>query len=105
MQIDRNGYGPQVVPGCCGACQYCGRTDRPLQRHEVFHGAYRSKSKRLGAWVQLCDVCHDKLHHHDAEIDRELKAWMQSNIMAHYGWTLERFRLEFGKNYEWRMNE
>lgn len=97
-------YGPQIVPGN-GSCQYCGRTDRPLQRHEVYHGPFREKSKQLGAWVQICDECHRQLHQKDASIDMELKIWMQGNVMAKYGWTVERFRLEFGKNYEWRKDE
>lgn len=103
-RLDSNGYGPQIVPGN-GACQYCTRRDRPLQRHEVYHGPFRDKSKRLGAWVQLCPECHMRLHHKDSEMDMELKVWMQSNIMAKYGWTVDRFRAEFGKNYEWRLKD
>lgn len=98
-RLDRNGYAESIVPGR-GQCQYCGRLDRPLQRHEVFHGAYREKSKRLGCWIEICDVCHDRLHHKDAQIDRELKAWMQANAIEHYHWTVEQFIREFGKNYE-----
>lgn len=98
--LDRNGYAEQVVLCYPGVCQYCGKEGIPLQRHEVFHGAYREKSKRLGAWVLLCHECHEELHQHDASIDWELKRWMQSNIMAKYGWTVERFRAEFGRNYE-----
>lgn len=96
-------YGPQIVPGD-GYCQYCGRNGH-LQRHEVYHGAFRDKSKRLGAWVELCPDCHEKLHHKDASIDMALKIWMQPNVVAKYGWSTERFILEFGKNYEWRKDE
>ena len=96
--MDRNGYNEQIVPSD-GRCQYCGKTNLPLQRHEVFHGPNRAKSKEFGCWVLLCFKCHMKLHHEEASIDRELKVWMQQNAMAHYGWTIEQFREVFGKNY------
>lgn len=96
--LDRNNYAPSIAiqDGCC---PICGRRDRPLQRHEAFHGAYRDKSKRLGCWLYICDLCHDRLHHKDAELDLYVKRLMQTLAMEHYDWTVEQFRKEWGKNY------
>lgn len=98
QKLDRNGYAPSIAvqEGCC---PICGRRDRPLQRHEAFHGANRDKAKRLGCWLYICDICHDRLHHHDASLDLYVKRLMQEISMEHYGWSIEEFRNEWGKNY------
>lgn len=96
--LDRNGYAASILANI-GQCAYCGRMDRPLQRHEAFHGAFRTKSKALGCWLLICDVCHDELHHKNAEIDREIKEYMQRKAMKHYNWSVDDFRQRFGKNY------
>ena len=92
------GYAASIVTNI-GQCAYCGRTDRALQRHEAFHGAFRTKSKELGCWLLICFDCHDRLHHKDARIDREIKEFMQREAMRHYGWSVDEFRQRFGKNY------
>ena len=50
MRLDRNGYAPSIVQDdadeCCAICYANGGKD-PLNRHEIFGGAYRQKSKRL----------------------------------------------------------
>ena len=97
--LDRNGYAPTLIPWQEGECMICGHYDRPLQRHEVFHGPYRETSKRLGCWVLICDVCHDKLHHSDCSSEKKLKYIMQNRAMKKYGWTVEQFREHFGKDY------
>lgn len=51
--LDRNGYAPSIVQDIDG-CYFCARQDGKLDRHEIFHGAYRQKSKALGLWVTLC---------------------------------------------------
>ena len=79
-ELDRNGYVPSIVQEdadeCCAICYANGSKD-PLNRHEIFGGAYRRKSKRLGLWVSLC---HDRCHqngpnsvHQSAEANRALK--------------------------------
>lgn len=98
VALDRNNYAPSVVEQGDG-CYLCGRTDRKMERHEVFHGPYRDKSKRLGCWVNLCSECHDKLHHRGGGMDVGLKMRIQEEAMKHYGWTTEEFRERFGKNY------
>lgn len=99
IKLDRNGYAPSIFPMPDNCCAICLRTDRPLQRHEVFHGANRAKSKALGCWVHLCYECHMKLHQKDNGLDRRLKHNMQRIAMREYGWSIPQFRERFGKNY------
>lgn len=103
--LDRNGYAPSIIPGhdeyCCKLCGRNGTAD-PLNRHEVFGGAYRDKSKRLGLWVNLCHYnCHQGPDgvHANAEKANKLKAEAQRRAMRKYGWTVDEFRAEFGRNY------
>lgn len=103
--LDRNGYAPSIVQDstdrCCYLCYANGHGD-PLNRHEIFGGAYRKKSKRLGLWVYLC---HDRCHqgqsgvHNSTGKDIALKRAAQRAAMEQYGWDIDRFRQEFGKNY------
>lgn len=97
VKLDRNGYGPSLAQeeGCCHICK---RTDRALQRHEVFHGPYRAKSKAFGCWVTLCDLCHADIHN-GRRSEAELKQEIQSLAMQEYGWSVSDFRSHFGKNY------
>ena len=95
--LDRNHYGPSIV-GDEGRCYICGRSVG-LERHEVYHGAFRDKSKQLGCWVQLCNRCHDELHHKGGGLDAELKGKVQVIAMSYYDWTEDDFRREFGKSY------
>lgn len=99
VTLDSNGYAPSVVEpfdtGWCFLCQ--GNGD--LVRHEVFHGANRTKSKALGCWVYLCPRCHTRLHSRDASLDWHLKRIAQLKAMSHYGWTTEEFIIRFGRNY------
>ena len=73
-----------------------------LEKHHVFGGAYRSKSEKLGMTVHLCHNCHNeppKGVHHNAEMNRQLKARAQRKAMEYYGWSVEDFINMFGKNY------
>ena len=98
QKIGANGYVPSIV-GEDLKCYLCGRTDRRIHRHEVYHGAFREKSKNLGLWVNLCEDCHDRLHHKDASLDRRLKEEMQEKAMKAFDWEVADFRREFGKSY------
>lgn len=98
IELDRNGYAPSIAIHAEG-CDLCRRRDRPLQRHEVFHGPFRKRAKALGCWLWICDVCHDRLHFRDAQFQLYTKQLMQQTAMEHYGWTVEQFRAEFGRNY------
>lgn len=96
-KLDKHGYAPSLW--LTGSCVACGISGIPLARHEVFHGAYRTKSKALGCWVNLCPNCHAKLHTGKKDLDRFLKYEMQKTCMEHYGWSIQDFRERFGKNY------
>lgn len=98
VKIDANHYAPSVVEDQ-DRCFVCGRRSGKLDRHEVFHGPFRDKSKRLGCWVLLCDVCHGELHHKGGGLDREVKERVQRIAMEHYQWTVDDFRERFGKSY------
>lgn len=105
-ELDRNGYAPSIVQDDtderCFICFANGSSD-PLNRHEIFGGPFRSKSKRLGLWVSLC---HDRCHqtgpnsvHQNEQTARAIKICGQRAAMEKYGWSKEDFILEFGKNY------
>ena len=98
-RLDSHGYAPSVLDKRQDICFLCNRTDQPLQRHEIFHGPYRHKSMRYGCWVCVCLDCHNKLHKGGA-LERGVKAAIQSMAMEKYDWTMEEWRLIFGKNYE-----
>ena len=100
VTLDSNGYAPSIIQGYMGNCFECGRCDQKLDRHEVFHGPYRPKAKRQGLWVMLChERCHLNGAHKNADIDRELKEIGQKRAMVAYGWSVDDFRKEYGKNY------
>lgn len=84
-----------------GNCELCKRYG-PLELHHIFNGAYKKKSERYGATIHLCHACHNEPPngvHHNAARMHELKAREQKRIMAEYGFTIEEFICEFGKNY------
>ena len=104
MKLDKNGYAQSILQDdtdCCFCCMRNGYAD-PLNRHEVFGGAYREKSKRLGLWVMLCHHrCHQGPNgvHSNVTTALALKKIAQSAAMQQFGWTVEDFISEFGKNY------
>ena len=74
-RLDRNGYAVSIVQETDGECYQCGETGK-VERHEIFGGPMRDKSKAQGLWVNLCHICHrtgDKAVHQCAEADRALK--------------------------------
>ena len=86
-------------------CFLCGRNGSadPLDMHHVFNGAYRKKSEKYGLVVLLC---HERCHifskeavHNNAGNMRRLRQWGQQLLMEKYGWTVNEFVKEFGKNY------
>lgn len=99
ITLDRNGYAPSVLITESGTCYICLK-HRETVRHEVYFGtAYRSKSKVLGAWVNLCPECHSRLHAKDSYLNYDLKRVCQYHMMKHYDWTVDDFRERFGKSY------
>lgn len=98
--MDRNGYNPSIMQDNELSCWYCGASDQHLDRHEIFGGAFRNKSKRLGLWVSLCHSrCHLNGVHKYSSLNLPLKQEGQLAIMEKENWPLEKFIAEFGKNY------
>ena len=96
-ELDRNQYADSILQGT-ERCYLCGRTYR-LQRHEVYNGSYRTKSKRLGCWVLLCAECHHDITHINADRRIALKQESQLKVMDFYGIGEDEFRQYFGKSY------
>lgn len=86
-------------------CWLCGAngTRDPLDKHHIFGGALRDKSEKYGATVYLChSKCHEngpKAAHRCRETRQKLQAYGQRKVMLEQGWTVDEFRLEFGKNH------
>lgn len=100
MPLDRNGYAPSIIEGDGTRCFSCASRSEKLDRHEVFGGAYRTKSKNLGLWVSLCHIkCHlDGIHRFQNQ-SLTLKKYAQQIAMMRYEWTEDDFRREFGRSY------
>lgn len=101
--IDRNGYAPSILQDDENACFICFSCAEKLDRHEVFGGPNREKSKRLGLWVSLCHWTHhvfgrDSVHQ-NAQTNRAVKQFAQKAAMDKYGWTKDDFIRELGRNY------
>lgn len=98
--MDKNGYNPSIVQMDTTYCYFCYRRDRKLDRHEVFGGAYRDKSKAYGLWVMLChDECHLNGVHAKRNLREQLSQIAQARAMKEYGWDTDDFIREFGKNW------
>ena len=97
--LDRNGYAPSLLSNS-EECFICGRSGRKLDRHEVYGGALRTKSKNLGCWCLLChEPCHLTEIHRNADTRRKLKAVCQEVAMLKYRWDTAEFIKRFGRNY------
>lgn len=102
MKLDRNGYAPSIVEGHDNLhCWRCGENGSgKMDRHEIFHGPFREKSKALGLWVHLChSKCHLNGVHKSGAADLGPKREGQKAAMAEYGWNEKWFAAEFGKSY------
>ena len=100
-KLDRNGYAKSLFltkPNICYRCMERFHTER----HEIFGGALRNKSKDFGLWVNLCGGCHrtgpDAVHQSEAAAN-ELKAEAQEKAMSTYEWDMDEWMRRFYKNY------
>lgn len=87
------------------ACWLCGRNGcgDPLDTHHIFGGPRRKKSEKYGLCVFLC---HHRCHldgpqavHRNAETMQQLHEYGQKKAMRENGWSVDEFRMEFGRNY------
>lgn len=98
--MDSNGYNQSIMQEDQSYCYVCGRRSEKLDRHEVFFGPYRDKSKELGLWVMLCHMsCHLYGVHGKPKEYEWIKENGQRIAMKRYGWTKEDFIREFGRSY------
>ena len=71
-------------------------------KHHIFGASNRKKSEELGLYVFLTPVMHNMSDygvHFNKAFDLELKQIGQKAAMQTYGWSIDDFRREFGKNY------
>lgn len=103
--MDRNGYNPSILQENHEVCYFwpCPEcTGGKLDRHEIFGGPLRQKSKKHGLWVS---ICHNGCHLgsggvHASKTKREaLQRQAQLKAMDVYGWSEEDWRREFYKSY------
>lgn len=87
----------------CYLCGGYGTSVDPLDCHNVFFGALRSKSDRYGLTVYIhhntCHIFGRDAVHVNAEVDRALKKRAQIAAMQRYGWSEQEFINEFRKSY------
>lgn len=73
-----------------------------LERHEVFFGrGRRGKSIELGLVIFIPPERHRGRMgvHQNRALDLKIKQIGQQAAMDRYGWTIEEFVAEFGRNY------
>ena len=71
-------------------------------KHHVFGASNRKKSEELGLYVYLTPEMHNMSDygvHFNKAFDLELKQIAQKTAMATYGWSIDEFIKEFGRNY------
>lgn len=93
--LDSNGYAPSLIAD--GWCMICGKRG-DLARHEPFGGPNRQKSKRLGLWGTICPACHEAEHRNPRSLGMLSKKRAERYALQHYGWSIEDFIREFGRN-------
>lgn len=98
VPLDRNGYAPSIIDYGDGSCYICRKTTY-LQRHEIFHGSNRAKSKAYGLWVNVCYPCHTAIHNSNGILNATLKVEAQKKAQEHYHWQKREFISRFGKSY------
>ncbi|MEG2769321.1 MAG: hypothetical protein RR902_00720 [Oscillospiraceae bacterium] len=83
-------------------CWLCGKNEK-LEKHHIFGGAYRKSSEKYGLTVDLCgETCHrtgKQAAHNNKAVELKLKQYGQKKVMTEQNWSVQDFRLKFGKNY------
>lgn len=95
-----NGYRPSILQDDLTRCYLCGGSSEKLDRHEIYPGRNRAKSKYYGLWVCLChESCHMRLAHKDPDVSAMLKERGQIAAMSRYRWSVQTFINIFGRSY------
>lgn len=97
--MDKNKYNPSIMQAE-QECYISGLKNCDLVRHEVFGGALRQKSKRLGLWIYLTPHWHNMSNeavHFNKALDTRIKMEAQEKFEQLYGH--DEFMKQIGKNY------
>jgi hypothetical protein len=71
-------------------------------KHHVFGASNRKKAEELGLYVFLTPAMHNMSDygvHFNKAFDLELKQIGQKAAMQTYGWSIDEFIQQFGRNY------
>lgn len=93
IKTDRNGYGESIMWKEPDKCWFC-NTPFNLDRHELFRGPDRKKSKLFGLWIRVCREHHNMAHR--KKYADELHVLGQIEFEKH--WKLD-FMEVFGRSY------
>lgn len=96
--MTRNGYiNEPLLDTESGVCYICG-FHGDCAVHEIYPGASRATSKRIGAYVWLCPKCHNLVHVHSDFAIRHLKKPFQDKYLETH--SREEFRKLIGRFYD-----
>lgn len=98
-KLERNRY--SIIYKDLTKCCNC-RSTYNIQKNEVFEGAYRKTSMKLGMVVPFCDKCHKRFHR-DREFNLKYKAMFQKEYMKDH--SLDEFISIFKQDYVYLYNK
>lgn len=88
-------------------CWVCGTTYQ-IEKHHIYAGAYRNKSEKYGAFVNLCHFHHQGegrtgYNNPLPELDKKLKQAAQRELEKRYGheWFMDQFNRNWLEEDEW----
>lgn len=82
---------------CCNCGSKIG-----IEKNEVFEGAYRQISIRLGMVCPFCKKCHD-VFHNDIMFNLFYKVMFEKEYLKSH--TKEEFIANFGQDYEYKLSK
>ncbi len=82
-------------------CCNCG-SKTGIEKNEVFEGAYRQISIRLGMVCPFCKKCHD-VFHNDIMFNLFYKVMFEKEYLKSH--TKEEFIANFGQDYEYKLSK
>ena len=82
-------------------CCECG-SKIGIEKNEIFSGAYRQTSIRLGMVAPMCHECHQRFHN-DIMFNLKYKTMFQKEYMKTH--SLDEFIKTFGKNYIFKLEQ
>lgn len=80
-------------------CCYCG-AKRNVAKNEVYEGAYRQRSMKMGMVAPFCQDCHDRFHN-DIMFNLHYKVLFENEFLKTH--ELEEFIKAFGQDYIFKL--